>query len=55
MLVTVPIFLDQLVGECTGDFGSVGWLLFPFFVSGYCLLVPFILDQAVGCCSHYFG
>jgi hypothetical protein len=50
------IILDQAVGECSGDFGSVDWLLFPFFGSGYRLLfhlfwirllvtVPIILDQ----------
>jgi hypothetical protein len=65
-LVTVPIILDQAVSECSRNFGSVGWLLFPFFGSGYQLLfllfwikllvtVSFILDQAVGYCFHYFG
>ena len=62
----VPIIFDQAVSECSRNFGSVGWLLFPFFGSGYQLLfllfwirlfvtVPFILDQAVGDGSHYFG
>ena len=65
LLVTVHINLDQAVSYCS-IFGSVGWLLFPFFGSGYQLLfllfwikllvtVSFILDQAVGYCFHYFG
>jgi hypothetical protein len=66
LLVTVPIILDQAVGECSGDFGSVDWLLFPFFGSSYKLLfhlfwirplvtLLIILDQAVSYCCYYFG
>jgi hypothetical protein len=40
LLMNVPIILDQAVCECSGDFGSGCWLLFPFFGSGCWLLFP---------------
>jgi hypothetical protein len=66
LLITVPIILDQAVGERSGDFRSGCWFLFPFFGSSFLLLfplfwirllvtVPVILDQVAGYCSHYFG
>jgi hypothetical protein len=54
LLVTVPIILDQAVSECSGNFGSVGWLLFLFFGSGYQLLfLSFWIRLLVT--SIYFG
>jgi hypothetical protein len=43
MLVTVPIILDQAVGDC-----------FNFFIS-LLVIVPIILDQDVDYCSGDFG
>jgi hypothetical protein len=42
-LVTVPIILDQAVGDC-----------FNFFIS-LLVIVPIILDQDVDYCSGDFG
>jgi hypothetical protein len=54
LLVTVPIILDQAVGECSGDFGSGCWLLFTLLWARLLVTVPIILDQAIGECSGDF-
>jgi hypothetical protein len=54
-LATVPVILDQAVGNCSVDLGSVCWLLFPLFWTRLLVTVPMILDQVVGYCSSDFG
>jgi hypothetical protein len=48
LLITVPIILDQAVGERSGDFRIGCWFLFPFFGSSCWLLFPLFWIQNNG-------